>query len=46
MTKPLGGVHPIVVVEMLYQLTSHVLCLQFCDAFATQFLPILIWSCS
>jgi hypothetical protein len=42
MTKPLGGVHPIIVVEMLYQLTNHILCLQFCDAFVTQFLPIPI----
>jgi len=37
MTKPPGNVHPLVMRETLYQLSSHVLCLQFCDAFATHF---------
>ncbi len=29
----------VVVGEMLYRLTSHTLCLQFCDVFATHFSP-------
>jgi hypothetical protein len=33
--KPLSGVRPIVVKETLYWFTSRILCLQFCDAFAT-----------
>jgi hypothetical protein len=37
LTKPSGGILPIVVGETFYQLTSHVLCLQFYDAFATHF---------
>jgi hypothetical protein len=37
MTKPLGGVCPIVVGETLYQLTSHALCFQFCEVFVTHF---------
>jgi hypothetical protein len=39
MTKPLGGVCPIVVGEALYRLTSCVLCLQFRETFATHFSP-------
>jgi hypothetical protein len=39
MTKSLSGVCSIVVGEALYQLTSHVLCLQFCETFATHFSP-------
>jgi hypothetical protein len=35
MTKPLGGVHPIIIRETLYQFTSRVLCFQFLGAFAT-----------
>jgi hypothetical protein len=35
MTKLLGGVRLITVKETLYQLINHVLCFQFCDAFAT-----------
>jgi hypothetical protein len=35
MTKPLSGIHPIATRETFYQLTSHVLCLQFYDTFAT-----------
>jgi len=31
MIKPLSGVHPIVVMETLYRLTSHALCFQFHD---------------
>jgi hypothetical protein len=34
-TKPLSGICPIVVRETLYWFTKHILCLQFCDAFAT-----------
>jgi hypothetical protein len=37
MTKPSCGVRPIALGEKLYQFTSCILCLQFCDAFATQF---------
>jgi hypothetical protein len=37
MTKPSSGVHPIVMREPLYQFTSHILCFQFYDAFATHF---------
>jgi hypothetical protein len=37
MTKFLGGVHLITIGETLYQLISHALCLQFCDAFVTNF---------
>jgi hypothetical protein len=37
MTKPLGGICPIIVGEILYQFTSCVLCLQFHDAFVTYF---------
>jgi hypothetical protein len=39
MTKPLGGVHLIVMEESLYWFTSCILCLQFCNAFATHFSP-------
>jgi hypothetical protein len=39
MTKPLGGIRPIIVREMLYQLTSCVLCFQFHDAFVIEFFP-------
>jgi hypothetical protein len=39
MTKPLGEICPIAVGETLYQLTSHTLCLQFCDSFAIHFSP-------
>jgi len=39
MTKPLGGVHPIIIRETLYQFTSRVLCFQFRDAFATRLSP-------
>jgi hypothetical protein len=39
MTKPSGGTCFIEVGEKLYQLTSCILCLQFCDAFATHFSP-------
>jgi hypothetical protein len=39
MTKPLGGIHPIVMEETLYRLTSYVLCLPFHEAFATHFSP-------
>jgi hypothetical protein len=39
MIKPLGGVCPITVGETLYQLASYILCLQFCEAFATIFSP-------
>ncbi len=39
MTKPSSGVHPIVMGKSLYQLTSHVLCIQFHEAFATHFSP-------
>ncbi len=34
MTKVLNGIRPIVVMERLYQLISHNLCLQFHDVFA------------
>jgi hypothetical protein len=37
MTKPLGGVRPIVVGESLYRFTSCVLCLQICETFVTHF---------
>jgi hypothetical protein len=37
--KLLGGVHPIISGESFYQLTSHTLCLQFREAFATHFPP-------
>jgi hypothetical protein len=37
MTKPLDGVHPILVEETLYRLTSCTLCFQFHDVFATHF---------
>jgi hypothetical protein len=37
MTKPSSGVCFIVMGETLYWLTSRILCLQFCDAFATHF---------
>jgi hypothetical protein len=37
MTKHLGGVRPITMGETLYQLTSYVICLQFCDTFPTHF---------
>jgi len=37
MTKPLGEVCPIEMGETLYQLTNHVLYLQFHDVFATHF---------
>jgi len=39
MTKPSGGVRPIIVGEALYQLTSHALCLQFRRVYATHFSP-------
>jgi hypothetical protein len=39
MTKPLGGIRPIIIGEMLYRLTIHALCLQFRNAFATHFFP-------
>ncbi len=39
MTKPSGEVCLIIVGETLYQLTSYVLCFQFCEAFATHFFP-------
>jgi hypothetical protein len=39
MTKPSTGVCRNVVWEMLYQFTSHILCLQFCNVFATHFSP-------
>jgi hypothetical protein len=39
MTEPLNGVHPIIVREMLYQFTSCILCLHFCDAFITHSSP-------
>jgi hypothetical protein len=39
MTKPLGGVRPIAMRETLYQFTSHVLYLQFCNVVATHFFP-------
>jgi hypothetical protein len=39
MTKPLGGIHPIVVGETLYRFTSDILCTQFCEIFATHFSP-------
>jgi len=39
MSKPWGGIHPITIRETLYILTSHILCLQFHDAFATHFSP-------
>jgi hypothetical protein len=39
MTEPLSGVRLIVLKETLYQLTSCVLCLQFCEAFVTHFSP-------
>jgi len=39
MTKPSSGVHPIIVGETLYQFIIHILCIQFCDAFATHFSP-------
>jgi hypothetical protein len=39
MTKPLGEVRPIAMGETLYQLTTCILYLQFCEAFATQFSP-------
>jgi hypothetical protein len=38
MTKPLRGVHPIVVGET-YRLTSHALCFQFLETFTTHFSP-------
>jgi len=37
MKYALGGVHPIVVRETLYRLTSQTLCLHFWDSFATHF---------
>jgi hypothetical protein len=37
MIKISNGIHPIIVGEKLYQLTNHVLCLQFHNAFATHF---------
>jgi hypothetical protein len=39
MTKPLSGIRPITVRETLYRFTSHALCLQFRNAFATHFFP-------
>jgi hypothetical protein len=39
MTKPSNGVHPIAMGEKLYQLTSHILCIQFHETFATHFSP-------
>ncbi len=39
MTNPSGGVHSIVIGETLYQLTNHILCLQFHMIFATHFSP-------
>jgi phosphotransferase system IIA component len=39
MTKPSNVIHPITMGEALYQLTSHILCFQFSDAFATHFSP-------
>jgi hypothetical protein len=37
MTKPLGGTYSIEMGETLYQFTSRISCLEFCDAFATHF---------
>jgi hypothetical protein len=37
MTKPLGGIHPIIVGEALYRLTSPILCIQFHKKIATHF---------
>jgi hypothetical protein len=39
MTKPLGGVRPIVMGEALYRFTNCVLYIQFCEAFVTHFSP-------
>jgi hypothetical protein len=39
LTKALGGVRPIVVGKILYQLMSYTLCLQFQNAFVTHFSP-------
>jgi len=39
MTKPLGGIYPIVVRETLYPFTNHAFCFQFHEAFATHFSP-------
>jgi hypothetical protein len=44
MIKPLGGIRPITIGEILYQFTSRVLCLQFHDAFVTHFFHTPIWS--
>jgi len=39
MTKPSNGIHSITMGETLYRLTSHALCLQFREDFATFFSP-------
>jgi hypothetical protein len=39
MTKPLSGIHPIIVGETQYQPTSRTLCLQFHNTSATHFSP-------
>jgi hypothetical protein len=39
MTKPSSEICPIIVGETLYQLTSHILCFQFHETFATHFSP-------
>jgi len=39
MTKPLDGVHPIIMGETLYELINHTLCFQFYDVFVTHFSP-------
>jgi hypothetical protein len=39
MTKPSNGVRPILIWETLYRFTSHVLCFQFCNIFATRLSP-------
>ncbi len=39
LVKPFGGIWPIVISEILYQLVSKTLCLQFHDAFFAQCPP-------
>ncbi len=39
MTKPSSEVRPIAVKRVVYQFTNRVICLQFCDVFASHFSP-------
>ncbi len=43
MTKPLGEICPITMGETLYRFTSHILCIQFYEIFATHFSPHQFW---